>query len=148
MAHRTTPWASGRTTTDPQETPGRHLPGGPTTRHTGDTLSTGRKARYDTPAEVAEVQVCMLKGAHAYNRLSWVLLEFATFVLAVAYTLQVPPSLSFSCHRCTSTLGGSTPAMRRLSLAGARSACKRERPCHSVGHPDVAGLISFFQTPL
>ena len=30
-------------TTDPQETLGRHLPGAPTTCHTGDTLSTGRK---------------------------------------------------------------------------------------------------------
>ena len=43
---------------------------------------------------------------------------------------------------------GFTPAMRRLSLAGARSACERERPCHSVGHPDAAGLILFFQTSL
>ena len=43
VAHRTTPWASGHTTTDPQETPGQHLPGGPTARHSGDILSTGRK---------------------------------------------------------------------------------------------------------
>ena len=90
----------------------------------------------------------MLKGAHTYNWLSWVLLDFPTSALAVAYELQVPPSLSFSRQRCTSTLGGSEPAMRRLSLAGARSACERERPCHTVGHPDAAGLISFFQTPL
>ena len=43
VAHRTTPWALGHTTTDPQATPGRHLPGGPTARHSGDTLSTGRE---------------------------------------------------------------------------------------------------------
>ena len=42
-AHRTMPWPSGHTTTDPQETPGQHLPGGPAARHTGDTLSATRK---------------------------------------------------------------------------------------------------------
>ena len=83
VAHRTTSWASGHTTTDPQETPGR--PGSPKARHTRDTLSTGRQAWCDTPAEVAEEQVRMLQGARAYNLLSWVILDFPMSILAVAY---------------------------------------------------------------
>ena len=45
VAHRTTPWASGHTTTDREDTPGRHLPGGPTVRPDENKLSTSRTHR-------------------------------------------------------------------------------------------------------
>ena len=94
------------------------------------------------------MQVCMSHGTHTYSQVLRVPSSFSTSLLAVAYAFQVPGPLSYPRQTCTSTLGGSAPAMRRASLMAVRLACERERPCHSVGHFDAASLTSSFQSPL
>ena len=62
------------------------------------------------------MQVCMSQGKQAYSQMPTVPSSFSTYLLAVAYAFQVPHPPSFPLQRCTSTLGGSTPTMRRPSL--------------------------------